>query len=315
MRAFATLLFLAGLCAPCFSQAPDRSAIPELQFLVSDNGRHFRYSISRPELVGEAWIEILDRPLLVGKKSVAVEANSTLDWDWDRSALNFYEQPEDNLILSVWDPNGETLVCNINTVMTSEPGGVVSSTTVGARQQLTPFPRLNSSWVRAAEGSETITFDVTGQDLSEGAKLHIDTLRGGRCDSRSVTAQVLDLAHARVTLGPDCLQRAGILLVTAEEGSQAGATVHVASGSGPILSSVSPATIPEGIRQDKLKLVLRGHRFTQESKVYAGYNPDAGDYSTDQLFFQTDYISPTELRVQVDLAAFAPHSDTIDLAA
>jgi hypothetical protein len=58
---------------------------------------------------------------------------------------------------------------------------------------------------------------------------------------------------------------------------------------------------------------LRGHGFTEESKVYAGYNPDAFDYSTDQLFFETEYVSPTELRVHVDLAAFAPQSDTVDL--
>ena len=74
--------------------------------------------------------------MLVGKKSVTVQANGTLDWEWDRSPLNFYEQPEENLGLSIWDPNGETITCDIDTVMTAQPGGLVSSTTVGARKRL-----------------------------------------------------------------------------------------------------------------------------------------------------------------------------------
>lgn len=314
MRAFITLVCLAGVCVPCFSQTPKRPAVPEIELIASDYGRHFVYSISRPELVRDAFIEVLDRPLVVAKKSVAVQAKGTVDWDWDRSELNFYEQPDDNLVLSVWDPNGESITCDVNGVMSSSPGGIVSSVTVGARGRLTPFPRLDFSFVRAAQGSERITFDVTGQDLSPSATFHVDTSRGGRCDNRSLEGEVLDLAHARITLGADCLEKAGILLITAEEGSQDGAVVHVASRNSPILASVSPTTIPDDVRQDKLKLVLRGHRFTKELTIYAGYYPDAGDYSTDQVYLQTDYISPTELRARVDLAAFAPHSDTVDLA-
>ena len=45
--------------------------------------------------------------------------------------------------------------------------------------------------------------------------------------------------------------------------------------------------------------MLRGTGFNDESTVYAGYNPDAGDYSTDQLSLETEYVSPTELRVRV----------------
>src|SRR5258708_22621534 len=81
--------------------------------------------------------------------------------------------------------------------------------------------------------------------------------------------------------------------------TRSAASVHVASRPSPVLLRVSPSHIPENMRQDQLKLVLRGSGFTEESAVYAGYNPDAGDYSTDQLSLETEYVSPTELRVRV----------------
>jgi hypothetical protein len=133
MRLPTFLLCLTILCAACPEGSAQQAKNPELQLSVSNYGRHFVYSVAHPESVREAWIEILDRPMLLGKKPVPVQANGTLDWEWDRSPLNFYEQPEDNLELSIWDPSGETIICDINGLMTAHPGGPVSSTTVGAR--------------------------------------------------------------------------------------------------------------------------------------------------------------------------------------
>jgi hypothetical protein len=228
-----------------------------------------------------------------------VQANGTLDWEWDRSPLNFYEQPEDNLELSIWDPNGETIICDVNGEMTAHPGGLVSSTTVGARGRLAPYPRLNPSFVRAAQGGEAITFEVTGEDFGPGTKFQVQAPRGGRCDNRSLHAEVQDFAHARVTVAADCLVRPGILFVSADGDEERAASVHVAGRTSPALLRVSPSHIPENLRQDQLRLVLRGSGFTEDSTVYAGYNPDAGDYSTDQLSLETEYVSPTELRVRV----------------
>lgn len=299
MRIFLSRVCLTA-CVACFGQATQQRATPELQLAVTDYGRHFFYSISHTERVRKAWIEVRDRPLLIASKSVAVQASGTLDWDWDRSALNVYEQPDDNLDVMIWDPNGETLTCDINNVMTSQPGGVVSGATVGARQQFMPFARLGSSWVRAAQGGQAITFAVAGVDLSPNTKFRVDDSRGGRCNQQSLHARVLDLAHARITLGADCLQKAGILLVTTEGDPDEGATIHLASKTGPTLSSVSPSSLPDDLRQDKLRLVLRGRGFTKDSEVYAGYYPDAGDYQTDQLWPEAEYVSSTELRVRVD---------------
>lgn len=303
------LLCLTILCAACPDSSAQQTGNPELQLSVSNYGRHFVYSVAHPESVREAWIEILDRPMLLGKKSVPVQANGALDWEWDRSPLNFYEQPEDNLELSIWDPNGETIICDINTVMTAHPGGVVSSTTVGARERLAPYPRLNPSFVRAAQGGEAITFSVTGEDLGPGTKFQVQTPRGGRCDNRSLHGEVLDFAHARVTVAADCLVRPGILLVSADGDEERAVSVHVASRTSPVLLRVSPSHIPENMRQDQLKLVLRGSGFTEESTVYAGYNPNAGDYTTDQLSLETEYVSPTELRVRAN--ASQAEADTV----
>src|ERR1700751_1943972 len=148
MRMVASLVCLTASVV-CFGQATQHRPSGELQLAVSDDGRHFFYSIPHPEQVRRAWIEVLDRPLLLERKPIAIQASGGLDWEWNRSALNDYEQPEDNLWLSIWDPNGETVTCDVNTVMRSEPGGIVTGVTVGARQELIPMPALAGTLVRA----------------------------------------------------------------------------------------------------------------------------------------------------------------------
>src|SRR5260370_28167020 len=111
--------------------------------------------------------------------------------------------------------------------------------------------------------------------------------------------EVLDFAHAGVTVAAECLVRQGILLVSADDDGERAASVHVASRTSPVLLRVSPSHIPENMRQDQLRLVLRGSGFTEESAVYAGYNPDAGDYSTDQLSRSEEHTS--ELQSHLNL--------------
>jgi len=137
-----------------------------LSFDSGDGGTHFNYSIIHPELVRSAWIEVVDRPLVLAHKPVAIQPYGQVTWDWNQGFINFFEQEEDNLVLSIWDPNGETITCDVNTVMTAHPGGVVSSTTVGARERLAPYPLLNPSFMRVSPGSDAVTLDVTGSDLS-----------------------------------------------------------------------------------------------------------------------------------------------------
>jgi hypothetical protein len=221
------------------------------------------------------------------------------------------EQPEDNLVVEIWDPNGETLTCDVNTVMRSEPGGVVAGATIGGRQQFRLSPHVGRSWMRVTEGSGGITFDGTGIDLSPSARFSVKASGGSQCNQQSLRVRVLDLMHMRITLGADCLRKPGSLLVTTsnDSGESAppidffeGAAVHVASKSSPTLTSVSPSTLPDNLRQDKMRLVLHGRGFTKDSVVYAGYYPDANDFQLDQLWPETEFVSPTELRVHVDPA-------------
>jgi len=299
MRLVASLVYLTA-CTVSFGQTTQRRTSGDLQLAVSDYGSHFFYSIPNPDQVRKAWIEVLDHPLILDQKPVAIQANGTLDWQWDRSALNVYEQPDDNLEVSIWDPNGETITCDIDTMMRSEPGGIVSGATVAARQQLTPMSRLGHTWVRAAQGSRGITFDALGEDLGPSTTFRVAS-RGGRCSQQNVQARFLDLAHARITLGSDCLQRPGILLVTTSNYTDEGATIHVASRAGPKLDSVFPSSLRDDLKEDELRLVLRGRGFTKDFTVQAGYDPDGDDFQTWQLSLETEYVSPTELRAHVDI--------------
>jgi hypothetical protein len=299
MRLVASLVYLTA-CTVFFGQATQRRTSSDLQLAVSDYGTHFFYSIPDPDQVRKAWIEVLDRPVILDQTPVAIQASGTLDWEWNRSALNVYEQPDDNLVVSIWDPNGETLACDPDGVMSSQPGGVVSGATVGARQQFTPLSRLGHTWLRAPQGSGTITFEAVGIDLSPNTKFQINTSRGGRCGEQNMHAHVLDLAHARIILGSDCLKQPGLLLITTSNYTDDGATVHVASRASPKLDSVSPSSVPDDLREDQLRLLLRGRGFTKDSVVQAGYDPDGDDFQTSQLLLTTEYISSTELQVHVE---------------
>jgi hypothetical protein len=259
--------------------------------------------MAHPESVREAWIEVLDRPLLLDRKSVAVQAHGEVDWKWDDNSLHRdWEQQENSLTLSIWDPNGVSVTCDEHSVMTAQPGGEVSKMTVGGRGKFSPDARLNPSLVRVAQNSPEVTFYVTGFDLTPKAKFDVHSEKGARCENRSVHAEVLDLSHARITVGGECLAKAGVLFISSDDDKEHAVWVHVASPTSPVLLSVSPSEAPADMPQDQLELVVRGSGFTKDSTVYAGYLPTAGSYEMPQLPLDTEYVSPTELRTSVDSA-------------
>lgn len=309
MRGYLVMTACLVACVAGFGQDTQQQAPADPQLYVSNYGKRFVYFLPHPEQVRAAWIEIVDRPLLLDKKAVTIQANGAIDWEWDRSTLNDYEQPEDNLWLSIWDPNGETVTCDVNTVMSSQPGGIVTGATVGARQELTPMPVLYGTWMRAAQGSPSLTVNAMGRDLGPSAKFQVDASRGGRCGPENLHVHVLNLGHATITLDGDCLQKAGILRITTENDTGYGVNVHVASRTSPVLQSVSPSTLPDDLPQNDLKLVLRGDGFTKDSKVFAGYDPDANDFQRVQMWLETEYVSPTKLRAHVD--GTQPQQDTV----
>jgi hypothetical protein len=299
MRALAILLCLCLLLTPGMGGSTERTAPINLQLQVSDDGNHFSYSIASPERVREAWIEVVDQPALLDRKPVPVQASGAVDWEWDRTGLNYYEEEEDNLSISLWDPDGETLYCE-GTTMYAKPGGEVSPATVGSRGKFEPAGRLAPYEVRAAVNSPSVTIPVTGLDLTPQTVFHFHSEKNAACKSTFIRTDTLDLAHARIIVAGECLRTPGIFYLAPDDDQQAAAWVHVASPASPVLRSVSPARVPAGLPQDQLTLVLRGSGFTQDSRIFAGYLPTANTLYTPQLPLETEYISPRELRAHVD---------------
>jgi hypothetical protein len=157
---------------------------------------------------------------------------------------------------------------------------------------------------------------VTGLNLAPRAELRVQPEKGVTCEDRFVRSQVLDLAHARITVGGECMRMAGVFSISAEGDKLRAAWVHVASPMSPVLQSVLPSNVPIDMLQgnlallptsaspskapadkphDKLALVLRGSGFTEDSTVFGGYFP-AGGLRQRLVNLDTAYVSPTELR-------------------
>ena len=300
MRVLAVLACWGLLLAPCLGGLPDPGVAVQLQLRVTNDGNHFSYSIAHPELVHAAWLEVLDRPTLLDRRPIPVEANGELQWAWDDTALNNYiEEDEDKLSISLWDPNGETLICD-GLAISAHPGGVVTSATVGARGKFAPEPRVGPSEVRVAKDAPTVGFPVFGADLTPQATFKVHAEKGAWCENHFVHSEVLDLSHARITVDGQCLRRPGFLYVSPDEDKDHSAWIHVAGPKSPVLRSVSPAKLPADLPQDQLVLVLRGSGFTPQSQVYTGLLPTANTLTQSQLPLDTEYVSPTELRAHVD---------------
>jgi hypothetical protein len=306
MRVRAILVCIVLLSAVCFGGSPNRGRSRELELRLGDEtqkGQHLAYSIAHPESVREAWIEVLDRPLLLARTPVAVQAHGEFDWNWDPDGHNDWqwEDPDDELSVSLWDPNGHSIVC-VGTTMLAQPGGEVSPMTIGDRGKFLPDPRLDQSLVRVAEGSPQVRFEVRGTDLTPEANFHVHVEKGAvACKNRFVHAEVLSLSKVNITVDGECLHQAGAFYISpeADPREDQAAWVYVASRTSPVLQSVSPSTLPPDLPQDKLELVVRGSGFTKDSNLFAGYFPVVG-LEDQQVPLDTDYISPTELRASVD---------------
>jgi len=289
-------------CVCCFAGEPQRR--PELQLVVTKDGEHFQYWIAHPERVQKAWIEVLDRPAVIDRKTIEVQASGEFDWEWNSEQVNESELGDDDqLELGLWDPDGHTLVCD-GLAIRAEPGGEVSKTIAGGATSFDPEPELEQAELRVAQGSGDLSFGVTGKDLAPGTRVHVFSDKGAKCKDDLVSTQVIDLAHARVTISGECFREPGILYLSGD--SQAknfdfnNVWIHVASRTSPRLNSVttSPVPVDEKERLEQLSLVVRGSHFDKNSEVFAGYMP-TGAIQGRQIFFDTEYISPNELHATV----------------
>jgi hypothetical protein len=303
MRAIAlciTLVFAWGVGA-----STDPSPAPQLRLRVAEEGSVFGYTITHPELVRAAWLEVLDRPVLLDRKDLKVQASGEVSWNWDESSLGYPTEQEDDLSVSIYDPNGTTLTCDGLAISESRNGGLVSRRTLGSRGKFAPVASLDPLFVRFPQDSPQVSFDVTGSDLTRDTTFIVDAAQGASCSTASLRFTVQDLAHARMTLSGDCLQKPGVVSIYPAEGGHnfdAPLWVVVASSASPVLHSVSPKVDRSHFPQEKLlELTVRGRGFTKESTISTGYFPVAGGlFSGYQMRLDVEYVSPTELRAQVD---------------
>lgn len=292
---------LATVFAPLIAFGQGVFHRTDLQLVVTNDGEHFEYSISRPEQVQKAWIEVLDRPVVIDKRPVDVQRRGELDWQWNWQLVNEGED-DDQLELGLWDPDGHTLVCD-GLAIRAEPGGEVAKTTAGGRTSFDPVPQLDDMEVRVPEGSGDFTFEVTGRDFARGTRFHVFSEKPTRCNDALVDTKVRDLAHASVTLSWECLQEPGIFFLSGDRYAQFFGNrvwIHVASRTSATLNSVDPPVLNENDRDGSLSLVLHGSNFNGDSEVITGYMPTGGVHS-EQIMFDTEYVSLTELRATVSV--------------
>jgi hypothetical protein len=294
-------VLVASLVLPFFAKGQTVSHA-DLQLIVTNDGEHFQYSISRPQQVQKAWIEVLDRPVVIDKRPVDVQRGGEFDWQWNWEAIN-EAQDDDRLELGLWDPDAHTIVCE-GTTMRAEPGGVVAKTTAGGRTSFDPQPQLDEMELRVPEGSSDFTFEARGRDFMRDTKFHVFSQNPGACRDSLVDTEIDNLAHARVRLSAECLEAPGILFLSTDRQAKFYDNnlvwIHVASRTSPALSSIDSAVVSEEERVGNVSLILRGSNFGKESEVITGYMPTGGVHA-EQVLFDTKYVSATELRATVSV--------------
>lgn len=238
---------LATVLAPAlaFGQGVSHEAL--LRLMVTNDGEHFQYSISHPEQAQKAWIEVLDRPVVIDKRPVDVQRSGELDWQWNWQLVN-EAQDEDQLQLGLWDPDGHTLVCD-GLAIRAEPGGEVARTTAGGRTSVDPEPELEEMELRVPQRSGDLTFEAQGRGFVRGTKFHVFSEKPTTCNDALVDTEIRNLAHARVRLSRECLHEPGILFLSADPEAKSYdgnlVWIHVASRTSATLSSIDPSVVDE----------------------------------------------------------------------
>lgn len=286
-----------------------QSQRPILNLQVEDE-EHFTYSIPHSEQVRAAWIEVRDEPLLLDKKSVPVVPEGKFDWQWNRGTINPTEDPADNLTLSMWDPNGETIICDENTVMRAYRGGRVAQTIIGNREKFEADPALSLSFARVAQDSPSFTLHAAGAGLPTNTRIHVNSEEAGDCADRFLRSSVIDFTHADIEIPASCLRTPGLLYFTANQNSdnEYRTWLQIAGRHSPQLKSVEPASISAQTPKNTLRFTLRGKGFTPQSEVYIGEGPSISWLRYPALTATVKYISPTELRVEADPSYYGTES-------
>jgi IPT/TIG domain len=269
--------------------------------------RPLHYSISKTSGVQGAWAEVWDRPKRLSRKGVAIQGEGEAAC----AACEDAEQTPEGLFLSIYDPAGMRFCINFCGNSPILKGDYVSEMRIGKKPDedsdesvepayLLEFPELTGRPIRVEEGNGSIDVVLWGENLIQSTRVYVLTGEDQSPKSKApkdyLYSRTLDLRSVLVTIPSEWRSKPGVLTAyvkdsweakDAENGS--GQKIIVASKDSPVITSVEPRVV-DCCGKDAT-VILRGHRFTEDSEVKFGDDRSIGP--------EVKFVSAQELRVQI----------------
>ncbi len=267
-----------------------------------------RYSISRPQGVQGAWVEVWDRPTRLSRNSVPVVPEGKAKCT---NCLDAEQTPRE-LYVSIFDAE-EPLICiDYCPKGTAMSGWYLSETMAGKQPEddyeeneepayLLESPSLTGEPVRVLAGSGSTTVVLPGENLLPSSRVYLDADKGAPPKDASRTylySRTIDLRHVEVMLPSDILEKPQVFRLHIKdswngdkpEGPEDGQKIIVARKDSPTIDSIKPDAMRCcRTRDSDATVVLRGRGFTEHSEVKAGDDP--------YLHPAITFVSSHELRV------------------
>jgi hypothetical protein len=157
---------------------------------------------------------------------------------------------------------------------------------------LLDFPELTGRPIRVEEGSGSIDVVLWGENLIQSTRVYVltgeDQSPKSKAPKDHLYSRTLDLRSVLVTIPSELRSKPGVLTAyvkdsweakDAENGS--GQKIIVASKDSPVITSVEPGAV-DCCGKDAT-VILRGHRFTEDSEVEFGDDRSIGPEETGSL--------------------------------
>ena len=273
-----------------------------------------QYSISSPQGVQGAWIEVWDRPKRLSRKAVSVKREGEAGC----AGCGDAGQTPEELHISIFDPE-VPLYCIDFCSGAPGNGEYVSEVLVGKQPvedsdesvepaYLMDYPVLTGAPIRIVEGIGSTSVVLSGENLIPSSRVYLVTGEDASPTSRAsrdyLYSRTLDLRHVEVTMPSDLLDKPGVLTAYAKDswegkeskGSGTGQKMIVASKNSPVINSVKPKVLR--YRGLDATVVLRGSGFTEQSEVKF----------EDDVRPEVPFVSSSELRIGIPAAELAGDS-------
>lgn len=266
-----------------------------------------RYSISNPQGVKAAWVEVWDRPKRLSRRSVPVVSEGEAVC---AGCMDAGETPRE-LKISIFDAKEPSICIDYCSPGTPMSGWYVSETMAGKQPDedydesqepsyLMDSPSLTGKPIRVLEGTNSTNLVLPGKDLINSSRVYLvagERKTPGSASPTYLYSRTIDLRHVEVTLPSDMLDQPGVLLVDVKdswekttEPSQHPQKIIVASKDSPVIQSIEPETLRCCVsRVSEATVVLRGSGFRKDSEVRLG--------DDEVTHGGTTFVSPNELLV------------------